>query len=391
MIPYCRHRIDDADRRAVLDVLDSDRITQGPAVERFEAALAERVSTEHAVAVSSGTSALQIALDAFGVGSGDEVLVPSLTFLATVNAVLLAGGVPVFVDVDPDTLSLDPEDLERKLTPRTAGAILVHYAGHVGDVRGCAERLGPERFLLEDACHALGSESGGVPAGSLGDAGCFSFHPAKHITTGEGGAVVTDDPELAERCRRLREHGMVRDRGSFVGLGLDDAWVAEQEGGWIYEMQALSGNHRLSDLSAALGRSQLARLDDGLARRRRQAERYGAWLADEARVVPLAEPANTRSAWHLYPIRLATERIQGGRAAVYRALHDAGIGVQVHYIPVHLQPFYRARLGGKLGDLPVTEDAYLRLLSLPLFPGLEESSQRRVAEVLLDVVEGLSR
>lgn len=391
MIPYCQHQIRDEDREAVTKVLASDRLTQGPMVAAFENGLREATGASRAVAVSSGTSALQIALQALGVGPGDEVLVPSLTFLATANAVLLAGARPVFVDVDPETLALDPADLACHRTERTRGAIVVHYAGHVADVDGLRAALGPDGFLLEDACHALGAVDRGRPVGSRSEVACFSFHPAKHITTGEGGAIVTRGDDLADRALRLREHGMERVPGRFQGLGLPSAAQAEQSGGWVYEMQTLSGNHRLPDFASALGLSQLSRLDENLAARRRIAARYVERLADEDRLRCLGEAPDTRSAWHLFPILLEVDRIEGGRAAVYAALHAEGIGVQVHYIPIHLQPYYRARLGTRFGDLPRTEEAYLRLLSLPMFPDLTEQAQDRVVDVLRGTLDRLAR
>lgn len=391
MIPYCRHSIEPNDLEAVARVLDSDRLTQGPEVPRFEELIAARTACDEAIAVSSGTSALQIALMALGIAPGDEVLVPSLTFLSSVNAVLLAGGTPVFVDVGRDTLTLCPEDLDRKISERTVGAIAVHFAGHPVDVRAISERLGPNRFLLEDACHALGAEYEGSPAGSLGDAGCFSFHPAKHVTTGEGGAITTSDRELADRCRKLREHGVERQPSQFLGLGLPTDQAAEAAGGWLYEMHSLSANHRLPDLGAALGASQMQRLDENLDRRRHLAARYAEGLGSDARITPLAEPRGTHSAWHLFPIQLDVDRIRGGRAAVYSAMIEQGIGVQVHYIPVHLQPYYRMRFGSKFGDLPATESAYLRLLSLPLYPTLDEQTQDRIVETLLETLDRLAR
>lgn len=391
MIPYCQHQINDDDRAAVASVLGSARLTQGPMVAAFEEGLRVHTGARRAVAVSSGTSALQIALQALGIGPGDEVLVPSLTFLATANAVLLAGARPVFVDVDPLTLALDPADLERRLGERTRGAIVVHYAGHVADVDALRARLGPARFLLEDACHALGAVDRGRPVGSESQVACFSFHPAKHITTGEGGAIVTRDERLADRCQRLREHGMERIPASFQGLGLPGAARAEESGGWVYEMQSLSGNHRLPDFASALGLSQLSRLGANLSARRRLAARYVRLLAGEDRVEWLHEAPATESAWHLFPILLDVDRIEGGRAAVYAALHAEGIGVQVHYIPIHLQPYYRARLGTRFGDYPKTEAAYLRLLSLPMFPDLEETAQDRVVAVLRDTLDRLGR
>ena len=391
MIPYSRHAIRDEDREAVGRVLASDRLTQGPMVGAFEKGLCEVTQARRAVAVSSGTSALQIALQALGVTAGDEVLVPALTFLATANAVLLAGARPVFVDVDPHTLAVDPLDLERRISPRTRGAIVVHYAGHVADVDALRARLGPDRFLIEDACHALGALDRGRPVGATSEAACFSFHPAKHVTTGEGGAIVTASESLAERALRLREHGMQRSAAGFEGLGLPSTLAAEETGAWVYEMQSLSGNHRLPDFAAALGLSQLPRLAANLEARRRIASRYVEQLVGEERVRFLRELPNTRSAWHLFPILLEVERIEGGRAAVHRRLQAAGIGVQVHYIPIHLQPYYRTRLGTRFGDLPRTEDAYLRLLSLPMFPDLSREGQDRVVEVLRETLRSLAR
>lgn len=391
MIPYCQHQIRPEDREAVAKVLDSPRLTQGPAVRDFEEALAARVGAACAVAVSSGTSALVIALQALGVGPGDEVLVPSLSFLATANAVLLVGATPRFVDIDRETLALDPEDLARKLGPATRGAILVHYAGHAADVAACRASLGADRFLIEDACHALGAESGGRPIGAQSDVACFSFHPAKHITTGEGGAIVCRSRELADRCVRLREHGVERDGRHWRGLGLPAALACEERGGWVYEMQVLAANHRLSDLSAALGRSQLGRLDEILEARRSIAARYAEALSDVETVDLYPERPDTRSAWHLYPIRLRVEAIEGGRAAIYDAMHAGGIGVQVHYIPIHLQPYYRAQLGCAFGDLPETEETYLRLLSLPIFPGLALEDQQRSVDVLRAALERHAR
>lgn len=384
MIPYCQHEIREADRRAVSKVLASSRLTQGPAVDGFERALCDRLGARHAVAVSSGTSALVVSLAALGVGEGDEVIVPSLTFVATANAVLLCGATPVFADVDPETLALDPADVARRAGPRTRGAILVHYAGHAGDAAACRAALGPDRFLIEDACHALGAEEAGTPVGARSEFACFSFHPAKHVATGEGGAILTRDAAMADRLRRFREHGLDRSVAGRRGLGLPEAHSAEERGGWVYEMHALSANHRLPDLAAALGTSQLARLDENLARRREIAQRYDEAFAGDARISRLAERRDTRSAWHLYPVRLADV----SRASVYARLHEDGIGVQIHYIPVHLQPYYRERLGTRWGDLPATEDAYLGLLSLPMFPTLTDDDQRRSIEALFRALEG---
>lgn len=383
MIPYCQHEIREADEEAVSKVLASSRLTQGPAVAGFERALCEGLGAAHAVAVSSGTSALQVSLAALGVGEGDEVIVPSLTFLATANAVLLNGATPVFADIDPGTLMLDPKDVARRVGPRTRGAILVHYAGHPGDVEALRSILGPERFVLEDACHALGAEDRGERVGARSELACFSFHPAKHITTGEGGAILTSDPDLAAACVRLREHGVSRDVREHRGLGLPEALQAEESGAWVYEMHSLSANHRLPDLGAALGASQMARLDENLARRREIARRYDEAFVGDERIALLPERIGTRSAWHLYPLRI----VGGRRAEIHARLHEDGVGVQVHYIPIHLQPWYRDRFGTGWGDLPATEAAYLGLLSMPMFPTLSRADQDRSIDALHRALE----
>lgn len=387
MIPYCQHEIREADEEAVSKVLGSSRLTQGPAVAGFERSLCDRIGAPCAVAVSSGTSALQLGLAALGVGEGDEVIVPSLTFLATANAVLLNRATPVFADIDSETLMLDPEDVARRAGPRTRGAILVHYAGHAGDVDALRSALGPGRFVIEDACHALGAEDHGEPIGARSELACFSFHPAKHITTGEGGAILTSRDDLAAACVRLREHGVERNPQARRGLGLPESLRAEETGSWVYEMHALSANHRLPDLGAALGTSQLSRLDDNLSRRRAIADRYRDAFGPDERIALLPERMDTRSAWHLYPIRLR----EGKRAEVHARLHEDGVGVQVHYIPIHLQPWYRERFGTQWGDLPATEAAYLMLLSMPMFPTLSRSDQDRSIDALFRALECKAR
>lgn len=387
LIPYTRHSVTPDDVEAVASVLRSAWLAQGPEVGRFESALASVAGTAHAVAVSSGTAALQVALLALGVGDGDEVIVPPLTFAATANAVLLCGGRPRFVDVEPDTGNLDPASVAAaaaRAGPRLRGAIAVHFAGHPADTDAIRAALGPGRFLLEDACHALGASDRGRAAGGLGDAGCFSFHPAKHVTTGEGGAVSTSDAELADRMRVLREHGIERRPERFVGLGLPRALRTEERGDWVYEMQRLSANHRLAEPAAALGRSQLARLGWSLERRRALVELYCKGFADEDLLELPPERPGMRSAWHLFPVRLRIEALRGGRADVFAALRAHGIGVQVHYVPVHLHPHYRSSLGTRWGDLPTAEGLYLRLLSLPLFPTLRETDVESVVDTVRD-------
>lgn len=386
-LPYARHTIAADDVDAVGGVLRSARLTQGPAVGRFEAELAALTGSGHAVAVANGTAALQVALRALGVGPGDEVIVPTLTFVATANAVVLAGAEPRFADVELATLNLAPSEVARLLSPRTKGVVAVHYAGHPAEPPGLPNGV----FLLEDACHALGASWRGRPAGSLGDAACFSFHPAKAITTGEGGAITTSSDALARRCRRFAEHGLERDGVRFRGLGLPQELAAEESGPWVSELHDVSTNARLSDVAAALGESQLGKLDAFLERRRKLVGLYRDGLADVTGVALPVEREGARSAWHLFPIRLELEGLRGGRRAVFQALHERGIGCQVHYVPVHLQPWYRERYGTAWGDCPNAERAYLQLLSLPLFPAMSEADVARVVDALRAALAGQRR
>lgn len=390
-LPYARHSIGRRERAAVARSLASPWVAQGPLAAAFEAGLSRAIGAREVVAVSSGTAALHVALAALGVGPGDEVIVPPLTFVATANAVVACGATPVFADVEPDTLNLDPAAVARATTRRTRGAIAVHYAGHPADVAAIADALGPRRFVLEDACHALGARIGRRRAGALGDAACFSFHPAKAITTGEGGAVATSRGDLARAARVLRDHGLERERAGHVGLGLPRALRAEERGAWVYEMQRLGANHRLSEPQAALGLAQLERLPAFLRARREIARAYARDLAGERALRLPVERPGVRSAWHLYAVRIDAPALRGGRAALFERLRAAGIGVQVHYVPVHLQPYYRARLGHGWGSFPVAEAAYLELLSLPLFPSLAARDRERVVGALLGAIARLRR
>ncbi len=387
-IPYTRHTLTQADEEAVLAALRSGRIAQGPVAADFEARLAKRVGVPHAVCVSNGTVALELALTALGVGPGDEVIVPTLTFLATANAVRSVGAKPVFADVEADTLNLDPESVRRLLSPQCVGAIPVHFAGHPADMTRLRQVVGPDRFLLEDAAHALGAELGERAVGSLGDAACFSFHPAKLITSGEGGAVVTQSARLDQRLRDLREHGMIRDPARFLGLGFPAELRAEAEGPWVYEQHRLGTNTRIPEPAAALVRNQLERMQALLKRRTELAEAYRDALQGLSGLELPAEREGTRSAWHLYRIRLQKGRAPIGRRRLYEFLHDRGIEAQVHYIPVHLQPYYRNELRTAYGDFPVAEAAYLESLSLPLFPDMTEEHTYRVVDAIRSAFGG---
>lgn len=368
-IPYGRQSIDEDDLRAVAETLRSDFLTTGPKVAEFEAAIAGVCGVGHGVAVSSGTAALHAAMHALGVGPGDEVIVPPMTFAATSNCVLYQRGVPVFADVDPDSLLLDPARVEVKITPRTKAIIGVDYAGQPCDwdaLRALADSHG--LALVADSCHALGGSYADRPVGSLADMTVFSFHPVKHVATGEGGMVVTGDEALARRLRIFRNHGITSDFRS-----------REESGSWFYEMTELGYNYRLTDIQCALGLSQLARLPAFLDRRRAIARMYDAAFAGTA-VRPLARLAGRLHAYHLYVVRVPR------RSQLFAALRAAGIGVNVHYIPVHLHPYYRERLGTEPGLCPMAEAAYTEIMSLPMFPGLTDADVERIVGSVLEAV-----
>lgn len=357
VIPYGRQTIDGDDIASVVEVLRGDWLTGGPAVEAFEAALCARTGARHAVAFANGTAALHGALAAGGIGPGDSVVTSPLTFIASANCARYAGARPALVDIDPATLNLDP----RHVDERYDALVAVHYAGLPVDLSRLAGR---PRLVVEDACHALGASTPDGPVGNCArsDLCVFSFHPVKHVTTAEGGAVTTNDDELATRLRRFRNHGMVPD---------------PDEGPWAYAIAELGCNYRMSDVHAALGVSQLRKLDRFVARRTELAGRYRSLLADLPVVLPPAAPGadGWRHAYHLFPVRVADRR------RVYEGLHAAGIRAQVHYVPVHRHPLY-ADLGVGPEDLPETERAYAQLLSLPLYPALTDAEQDRVVEVL---------
>ncbi len=324
-LPYGRQSIDEADIQAVVDVLRSDWLTTGPKVGEFEEAFAARVGAAYAVSFSSGTAALHAAAFAAGLKSEDEAITSPMTFAATANCVLYQGATPVFADVTADTLNLDPEKVAQKISSKTRAILPVDYAGHPADLKvivDLAQRHG--LIVIEDACHALGSEYQGRSVGSVADMTVFSFHPVKHITTGEGGMVSTNDPKLAETLRRFRNHGIS-----------SDARQRQTAGQWHYEMVLLGFNYRLSDFACALGMQQLKKLDANLARRREIASRYTSAFRGTSRVIPPAVRPDVNPAWHLYPIRLDLEKLTADRAEIFRALRAENIGVNVHYIPVH--------------------------------------------------------
>lgn len=378
-IPYARQSISDADVLAVTEVLRSDWLTQGPAVVRFEKAVADYCGARHAVAVNSGTSALHIACLAAGLGPGDSLWTSPNTFVASANCALYCGASVGFVDVDSRTGNLSPEDLERRLGRASRGSLPkvilpVHFAGHPCDmdrIAGIAGKYGA--ILIEDACHALGARYRGEPVGSgrYASMTVFSFHPVKVATTGEGGVVVTNSPALFERLALLRSHGITRDPARMQG---------PPHGPWYYEQIDMGFNYRLTDIQAALGESQLGRVDAFVARRRFLAARYDDLLAGLPLILPGRHP-DVLPAWHLYVVRLDPARTGKNRRRVFEAMRSEGIGVNVHYIPVHTQPVYRER-GFRNGDFPAAEAFYEHAISIPLFPDLTEGAQDVVVDAL---------
>ena len=367
-LPYARQWVDEDDITAVVEVLRSDWLTTGPLVSEFEAAFAEQVGAREAVAVSSGTAALHAAMFGLGLETGDEVIVPSMSFAASANCIVYQGGVPVFADVEPDTLLIDPEQVQAKITSRTKAIIAVDYAGQAcryDELRALAERYGLS--LVADACHALGGSYRGSLVGTIADLNTFSFHPAKHITTGEGGVVTTDDTQMASRMRAFRNHGISSDRPQ-----------RDEQGSWFYEMNDLGYNYRLTDFQSALGIRQLPRLQDWVRRRQEIASAYDAAFTESPLVHPLCRREEVYHAYHLYVVQVNLERSGTTRSFIFAALRAEGIGVNVHYVPIHLHPFYRTHFATQPGMCPVTEDAYERIISLPIFPRMSDDDFRDV-------------
>jgi len=367
LLPYGRAWLDERDVEAVAEVLRGDWLTTGPRVEAFERALAEATGARQAVAVSSGTAALHTAYAAWGLGPGDEILTSPLTFVATAAVALHLGASVRFADVDPGTGNLDPERAGAAFTGATRLLVPVDFAGHPADyarLRPLARARGAA--LVADAAHSLGATRDGVPVGRLADASALSFHPVKHITTGEGGAVLTDDDERAERARLFRNHGMVR----------DPARQQRPEGPWHYEVQLPGLNYRLPDVLCALGLSQLPRLEAFIARRRELADRYLRALEDVPGLeLPVVEDG-VAPGWHLFVVRV---RDAARRGPFFERLRKEGIGVQLHYPPAHLHPVFRERGFGP-GDFPLAEDFSARSLSLPLFPRMGDDDAARVVD-----------
>jgi len=372
LIPYGHQCIDEDDIQAVVDVLRSDWITTGPAVEAFERRVAEFVGAEYGVAVSSGTAALHTAVFATGLKPGDEVIVPAMTFAATANAVVFQGATPIFCDVDAETLLIAPDLVEAKVSARTKAIIAVDYAGQPCDYDALREIADKNKLILiADACHSLGASYRGRKVGTLADLTVFSFHPVKHITTGEGGMVVTDELQYQRRMVMFRNHGITTDYRQRA-----------EKGSWFYEMVDLGYNYRITDFQCALGMSQLKKLPGWIKRRKEIASRYDKAFKNLGLVEPLVVTSNVSHVYHLYIVKL--QNIE--RDKVFNFLREAGVGVNVHYIPVYLHPFYRERFDTNRGMCPVAEAAYEQILSLPVFPAMADEDVDIVISAVREAV-----
>lgn len=375
-LPYGRQWVDEADIAAVVEVLRGDFLTTGPAVGRFEQSLAAATGAGHAVACNSGTSALHMMYAAMGIGQGDEIITSPLTFAATANAAHYLGASVKFVDVTPDTGNLDPALVAAAVTPRTKLIVPVDFGGHPADYDAIHEVASAHNIpVAADAAHSLGGSYHGRPVGTLATATEVSLHPVKPITTAEGGAVLTSDAGIAERAARFRTHGITR----------DPALLSSDEGPWFYEQLELGFNYRLTDVQAALGSSQLAKLGAFIARRQAIAARYHEALADLTAVELPTERPGVKSGWHLYALRV---RDAARRRPLFERLRELGLGVQVHYLPVYRHPWYRAN-GYAEVSCPIADDYYAREISLPVFPRMTDAEQDSAIERIRQAVTEL--
>jgi len=365
LLPYGHQWLDGGDIKAVNRVLKSDFITQGPEVQAFEKSVADYCGARYAVALASGTAALHAACWVAGISSGDEVVTTPLTFAASANAVIYCGGKPVFADIYEDTLNINPDEIRKKLSDRTKALIIVDFAGlpcALDEIKDIARQKGI--VVIEDAAHALGAEYRGRKIGALSDMTILSFHPVKHITTGEGGMVLTDKGTYYEKMKIFRHHGMR---------------PKPENGPWYYEIDEPGYNYRLTSFQCALGISQMKKLEAFIKRRRAIAGQYNEAFAAMPEIIRPVEKDYAKAVYHLYVIQIKPRTLKAGRRQVFEALRAENVGVQVHYLPVHLHPYYRNRFGYKAGDYPLAEKYYDHAITLPLFPAMKD---RDVADVI---------
>lgn len=373
-LTYGRQNLDEEDIESVVKVLKGDYLTTGPSVKEFEEKIADYVGAKYAVAVSNGTAALHMACYAAGIKKGDEVIVPAITFAASANCVLYCGGTPVFADIDPKTYNIDLKEIENKITEKTKAIIPVDYTGQsvdMDEIRRIADKH--NLIVIEDGAHSLGSEYKGKKVGTKAHITEFSFHPVKPITTGEGGIVVTDDKELYEKMLLFRSHGITRDKDL----------LAHNEGPWYYEQIDLGYNYRITDIQCALGISQMNKIDKFIDRRRYIVKRYNEAFKDMDEIITPYEIDYSNSGWHLYVIKLDLERLTCTRKKIFEALQAENIGVNLHYIPVYLHPYYQ-KLGYKKGICKNAEELYERMITIPLFPKMTNDDVQ-------DVISGVKK
>jgi perosamine synthetase len=374
LLPYGQQWIDDEDIQEVVSVLKSKLITQGPKNFEFEQAVADYAGTKYAVAFANGTAALHGACFAAGVGTGDEVVTTPMTFLASSNCVLYQGGTPVFADIKPDTYNIDPDDVARKINSKTKAIIPVDYTGQPAEMdRIMMLAQDHQLVVIQDAAHSIGAEFSGRKVGSIAHMTMFSFHPVKHITAGEGGIIVTNNQEFYQQLMLFRNHGMTRDPNVMLN----------NEGLWYYEMQTLGYNYRMTDLQAALGVSQLKKLDSFIQRRREIALQYNEAFQSIKGITIPHQHKEALSSWHIYVLRFQLSCFEIGRKELFDALRAENIGVHVHYIPVHLQPFYQ-QLGYNRGLCPEAEQIYEEIITLPIFPRMSNSD-------IYDVIQAVKK
>jgi perosamine synthetase len=380
LLPYGKQFVDQKDIQSVIEVLKSDWLTTGPTIVEFEKQFSKQVGAAHGVAVNSGTAGLHSAVYAAGIGPGDEVITSPITFMATANCIRYQGAKVVFADVEPDTLNIDPEKIKDCLSPKTKAIIAVDFTGLPGNLDAIDEIAKKNNLVfIEDAAHALGAVYKNRPVGSIADMTIFSLHPVKNITTGEGGLVVTDNPELLERLRRFRNHGIMQDH-----------YQRTKQGTWTYDVEEVGYNYRLPELNSVLGISQLQKLPGLLARRREIADRYNTAFSGIPQLTLPAQHPESHSSWHLYVIKLNLETLIENRDEIFRALRAENIGVNVHYIPVPWMTYYQ-KLGYRKGDWPIAESMYYRLISLPMWPGMEDDDIEDVVLAVKKVLEAYQK
>ncbi|SHH67180.1 UDP-4-amino-4,6-dideoxy-N-acetyl-beta-L-altrosamine transaminase [Desulfosporosinus lacus] len=378
-LPYGRQWLDEDDIQAVVEVLKSDYLTTGPKILEFEKAFAKYVGAKYAVAIANGTAALHAACFAAGIKQGDEVITTPITFAASANSVLYCGGQPVFADIDPDTYNIDPDEIRKSITSKTKAIIPVHFAGQPCEM----EEIGKiakeyNLIVIEDAAHAVGADYKGKLIGGISDMTTFSFHPVKHITTGEGGMITTSDEEVYKKLLLFRSHGITRDR---------ELLIEEYQGPWYYEQLELGYNYRMSDIQAALGLSQLNKADKFIKRRREIAGMYTLVFGEEVNLITPLQQEGCNSSWHLYVIRLNFKNLKCSQRDFFEYLIQENIGVNIHYIPVYKHPFYRKN-GYRDVICPNSEQFYSACISLPIFPKMTNED---IKDVILSVKKVLKK